>query len=135
MEKFQPNGALRAPYETYRESEVLITPANLSLEEMLRIHRALNHSDIVMMEWIVAIDDAELWDLEELAQNPENLFEKIMTLEFMYQKYGQGGHNGLRDRDDFAYAVSECILSSDCLLQDLIENPQPVYDTLEQMGC
>ena len=127
-----PSG--RAPYETYRETEVFGIEANLSLAQMLDIHRRSNHTDLVMTEWLSAIDDAELWNLYELAKEPERLFELIMSLEVMYQTYGKGGHAGLHDRCDFAYAVSEAILDDDELLfEDLYNDPTPVYDILDQM--
>lgn len=124
----------RAPYETYRETEVFGVAANLSLAQMLDIHRRSNHTDLVMTEWLSAIDDAELWELDGLAKEPERLFELIMSLETMYQTYGRGGHAGLHDRCDFAYAVSEAILDDDGLLfEDLYNDPTPVYDILDQM--
>ena len=124
--------ALPAPYETYRETEVFGVAANMSLAETLRFYRSQNHVDIVILEWISAIDDAEAWDIGDAESEPERFFELIMTLESMYQAYGSGGHNGLHDRHDFAYAASECLNGGS--LSDLAKDPQPLYDFLAGMG-
>lgn len=128
-----PSG--RAPYETYRETEVFSIAANLSLAQMLRVYHSSNYTDLVMMEWLSAINDAELWNLDELAKDPERLFELIMSLEVMYKDYCKGGCGAQHDRCDFAYAVSETILDDDNLLfEDVYNHPSPVYDLLEEMN-
>lgn len=126
-------GALRAPYETYRESEVFGTVANLSLREMLALHKRRDHTDILMLEWISAIDDCDRWDISDVSDDEmEGLFELIMTLECMYGDYlAQAQHP--HDRADFAYAVAE-FLDQGRTLDDIGDAPWPLYNYLAAWG-
>ena len=118
----------KAPYEDYRETEVFGEKANKSLLELVSEHRTRNHVDIVMSEWISAIDDADAWDLDEAESEPEGLFELIMTLETMYRDYGSDEP----DRHDFAYQVSE-LMSTGKTLDEIRKDPKDLYIRLESM--
>ena len=142
MEQHNIPGALRAPYETYRETEVFGKEAKLSLGEMLLVHKggSLSGTDSEMLEWISAIDDTDRWCLNDFdhpeisALDRQALFELIMTLEVMYQRYGNA-MRGSADKWDFAYAVAEVLDETEGLiLDDLAKDPEPVYIYLENMG-
>lgn len=131
--KLHEDGALRAPYETYRESEVFGTVANLSLREMLALHKRRDHTDILMLEWISAIDDCDRWDISNVSDDEmEGLFELIMTLEAMYGDYIAQAQNPL-SRTDFAFAVAE-FLDDGWTLDGLSEEPDELYDYLAWEG-
>lgn len=66
------------------------------------------YEDLVALEWIVSVKDAESSTGYIIEDRDEAQWLKtIEYLESFYQEYGAGGHAGLLDRGDFAYRLYE----------------------------
>jgi len=131
-EKLHEDGALRAPYETYRESEVLglDSVANLSLREMLALHERMNRTDLIMLEWVYAIAGTRRWrgPMQE-EENQEGLFELIMTLEILYREYlGHADHDV--SRKTFASSIASALDQGEDL-DELCDSPEKVLKALD----
>lgn len=125
--------------ESSREARLFGVSARHSVKELYELDQSFSLADVRILEWLAAIHDCEAWsdDLKNIKiEDPEDqdyLFSLVMALEEMYRDYSNGCLSYCRDRGDFAYAVSERMISKGLAFVDVEENPTPVYRYLESL--